>query len=66
MWLINTTTLQLECFVNPEKVSYAILSHTWGDEKATFQEFQNLDKANSKNEFAKIVRTCKIAHQHSL
>ena len=66
MWLINTSTLELEFFANPEKASYAILSHTWGDEEVVFQEFQNLDKANSKYRFAKIVRTCEIARQQGL
>jgi hypothetical protein len=36
MWLINTSTLELEFFVNPEKASYAILSHTWGVEEVVF------------------------------
>ncbi|KAF2815755.1 HET-domain-containing protein [Mytilinidion resinicola] len=67
MWLINTTTLKLEFFVNPEKASYAILSHTWGDEEVIFQELQSLDKASSqKKGFAKIVRICEKARQEGL
>lgn len=66
MWLINTTTLELEFFVNPEKASYAILSHTWGDEEVLFQEFRNPDRKNSKYGFTKIVRTCEIARQQGL
>ena len=66
MWLINTSTLELEFFVNPEKASYAILSHTWADVEVVFQEFQNLDKSNSKSGFAKIVHTCEIAREQDL
>ncbi|KAH8671533.1 heterokaryon incompatibility protein-domain-containing protein [Xylariales sp. PMI_506] len=35
MWLINCQTLELEEFLQ-DVPSYAILSHTWGDEEATF------------------------------
>src|ERR1700753_3096180 len=66
MWLINTTTLELEFFVNPEKSSYAVLSHTWGDGEVLFQEFQNLNTAKSKDGFSKIVRTCEISRQRGL
>jgi heterokaryon incompatibility protein (HET) len=69
MWLINTTTLELEFFVNPEKGSYAILSHTWGDEEVLFHEFKNLNEshsASSKRGFTKIVHSCEIARQQGL
>ncbi|KAF2492468.1 HET-domain-containing protein [Lophium mytilinum] len=67
MWLINTTTLKLEFFVNPEKASYAILSHTWGDEEVMFHELQSPDKASfQKKGFDKIARTCEIARQQGL
>ncbi|KAH7076176.1 heterokaryon incompatibility protein-domain-containing protein [Paraphoma chrysanthemicola] len=66
MWLINTSTLALENFVNPEKESYAILSHTWGPEEVSFQDFHDLDHARTKRGFAKIQRTCEIARQRDL
>ncbi|KAG6027117.1 hypothetical protein E4U41_001050 [Claviceps citrina] len=40
MWLINTTTLSLEPFHGNEIPEYAILSHTWGLEEVSFQQFQ--------------------------
>jgi Heterokaryon incompatibility protein (HET) len=34
MWLINTSTYRLEMFSSSKSIPpYAILSHTWGDEK---------------------------------
>ncbi|KAH7063798.1 heterokaryon incompatibility protein-domain-containing protein [Paraphoma chrysanthemicola] len=66
MWLINTSTLELENFVNPEKESYAILSHTWGPEEVSFQDFHDLDRACAKLGFEKIRRTCEIARQRDL
>lgn len=61
MWLINTITLKLKFFTPPRVPSYAILSHTWGDEEVSFQEFQDLDKAMLKAGFAKIQKTCQLA-----
>ncbi|KAM5353836.1 hypothetical protein ACJ41O_000486 [Fusarium nematophilum] len=63
MWLINTTTLQLEYILNYEAVEYAILSHTWEEEEVSFQEFQDLDSAWTKKGFAKIEQTCLLAKQ---
>ncbi|KAM7208555.1 HET domain containing protein, partial [Naviculisporaceae sp. PSN 640] len=39
MRLINTKTLQIQEFNNPGIPRYAILSHTWGDEELTFQDW---------------------------
>lgn len=63
MWLINTTSLELEYFVDPETdgVSYAILSHTWGQDEVSFQDFKNLQTASRKTGFAKIHKTCELA-----
>jgi hypothetical protein len=66
MWLINTSTLELEIFVNPEKESYAILSHTWGTEEVSFRDFHELGSASTKRGFVKIRRTCEIARQRGL
>jgi hypothetical protein len=38
MRLLNTETLQLEVFEGGCKLSYAILSHTWGDDEVSFQD----------------------------
>jgi len=40
MRLINLHTFQLEDFVSPEHTPrYAILSHTWGSDEVTYQDF---------------------------
>ncbi|KAK4450943.1 heterokaryon incompatibility protein-domain-containing protein [Podospora aff. communis PSN243] len=63
MWLINTTTLDLEYFIAPEKAPpYAVLSHTWGDEELSFAEFRCLDDAaRHKRGYDKIHKTCQFA-----
>jgi hypothetical protein len=67
MWLINTRTLQLEFFVNPEDVKYAILSHTWEYDEVTFQELtQSFDAAKKKAGFQKIQKTCEMARDRKL
>ena len=65
MWLLNTTTVELEGFPNhktPYIPDYAILSHTWGEREVTFQEIQNasysLDEATG---YKKIKGCCEQA-----
>ncbi|KAH7381547.1 heterokaryon incompatibility protein-domain-containing protein [Pyrenochaeta sp. MPI-SDFR-AT-0127] len=42
MRLINATTLKLQSFIDDSQIPrYAILSHTWGTEEVTFEQFQN-------------------------
>ncbi|KAK4450839.1 heterokaryon incompatibility protein-domain-containing protein [Podospora aff. communis PSN243] len=64
MWLINTTTLQLEFFNDADDVAYVILSHTWGAEEITFSDMDDLATAKSKEGWHKIQQTCKIASTH--
>ncbi|EHK97193.1 putative Phthiocerol synthesis polyketide synthase type I PpsC [Glarea lozoyensis 74030] len=66
MWLINTSTLKLEFFGDPENQKYAILSHTWEHEEVSFQDMIDLDKARSKAGFSKIDRTCELARSSGL
>ncbi|KAI8631049.1 HET-domain-containing protein [Xylariaceae sp. FL1651] len=66
MWLINTETLRLEYFANPIKQSYAILSHTWGDEEVSFHQMADLKAARKMAGFAKIKTTCQLAKSRSL
>ncbi|KAI1131676.1 heterokaryon incompatibility protein-domain-containing protein [Nemania abortiva] len=66
MWLINTTSLQLEQVLEPRNEGYAILSHTWGDEEVSFQEFTSSDVAKKRAEFDKIERLCKMAVSRGL
>jgi len=49
MRLIDTTTLRLHEFFGDDIPSYAILSHTWGKEETSFQEWQAIS-ADSKEE----------------
>ncbi|PSN69126.1 hypothetical protein BS50DRAFT_572294 [Corynespora cassiicola Philippines] len=59
MRLINTSTLKLEWFVN-DIPDYVIISHTWGEEEITFDDF---DKTHAKNMagYVKIDFCCKQA-----
>jgi hypothetical protein len=66
MWLINTSTLKLEFFGDPENQVYAILSHTWEHEEVSFQDMMDLDKARSKAGFSKIDHTCELARRVGL
>ncbi|KAI1455885.1 heterokaryon incompatibility protein-domain-containing protein [Annulohypoxylon moriforme] len=66
MWLINTNTLKLENITNPSKDSYAILSHTWEDEKITFQNFSDLSLARRTRGFRKIKKTCQLARERHM
>ncbi|KAK3984400.1 heterokaryon incompatibility protein-domain-containing protein [Cladorrhinum sp. PSN332] len=45
MRFINTTTFRIKSF-DPDRHPYAILSHRWGDNEATFQEYQEYEKGN--------------------
>lgn len=44
MRLINVDTLELEFFEEDSAPKYAILSHTWGDEETSLQEWTNQKK----------------------
>ena len=62
MRLINTTTFKLEEFIDNDVPPYAILSHTWAKEEASFQEMQSCDEIVRKKEgYNKIKQCCEIA-----
>ncbi|KAI1103404.1 HET-domain-containing protein [Jackrogersella minutella] len=61
MWLINTEALMLTLVTEPKDYSYAILSHTWGDDELSFQEIRDPFRARTRRGFSKIERTCRIA-----
>ncbi|TLS27234.1 hypothetical protein PpBr36_05504 [Pyricularia pennisetigena] len=64
MWLINTKTLQLEQFDDPNTVPrYAILSHTWENDEVSFQDIQNIHRAKQKKGFSKIRGICALAKE---
>ncbi|KAH8589628.1 heterokaryon incompatibility protein-domain-containing protein [Bisporella sp. PMI_857] len=48
MRLINTKTRELESFEGPPP-AYAILSHTWGSDEVTFQDYQSNAAATLKS-----------------
>lgn len=67
MRLINTRTFDLCEFIDDEiPERYAILSHRWGNEEVTFQDWQVLSVAKAKKGFAKIDMACKQAQKHGL
>jgi hypothetical protein len=62
MRLINTTTFKLEEFIDKDVPPYAILSHTWAKEEASFQEMQGCDEiVRKKAGYNKIKHCCEVA-----
>lgn len=70
MRLIHAASLRLERFDDDSKIPpYAILSHTWGSEEVSLQEFQNTyagdeptrARIRSMSGYSKIVKTCEQA-----
>lgn len=62
MRLINTKTLLLEEFFGTNIPCYAILSHTWGEEEVSYQEWVSGDpRMREKKGFDKIARACEQA-----
>jgi len=66
MRLINVRTLAIEQFFGSDIPPYAILSHTWGTEEVTFQDWQDITLASSKSGFAKIQGACEQAKRSNL
>ncbi|KAH8805209.1 heterokaryon incompatibility protein-domain-containing protein, partial [Xylogone sp. PMI_703] len=66
MWLIHTESLKLECFLGKDIPKYAILSHTWGDEEVTFQDWKDLEKVSQKRGLIKIKSACAQAERDGL
>lgn len=64
MRLLNVHNLRIESR-NPSAQIYAILSHTWGDEEVTFQEFQDAGK-HSKKGYKKILDCCSQAKEDGI
>ncbi|TQN65387.1 Vegetative incompatibility protein HET-E-1 [Colletotrichum shisoi] len=54
MRLINVNTLSLDEFYGDDVPRYAIVSHTWGAEEVTFQDWGDHRVAREKNGFQKI------------
>lgn len=60
MWLIDAKTFQLVYFLQCPTGQYAILSHVWGKEELSFDEFRN-DGGQNKVGFEKIKLCCEQA-----
>lgn len=63
MRLINAHKLELESFDDDSAVPpYIILSHTWGADEVTLQDFQKRrEQSKQKQGYAKIQETCALA-----
>ncbi|KAF5011009.1 hypothetical protein FDECE_2879 [Fusarium decemcellulare] len=61
MRLINTHTLAFEEFHGSKLPKYAILSHTWGHDEVTIQEWSDPTSVSHKSGFKKIIATCQQA-----
>lgn len=62
MWLINVRSMRLQYFDDNDIPPYAILSHTWGKEEVSFQEFRNLrTETKAKAGYTKILNACATA-----
>ncbi|OAQ99080.1 hypothetical protein LLEC1_07357 [Akanthomyces lecanii] len=68
MRLINANTLDIEEFFGDDVPGYAILSHTWGPEEVTLQEWPRRQEPtiSSKSGYQKILSACRLANAHHL
>jgi len=67
MRLIHTKTLEFHEFFSEQVPPYAILSHTWGTEELSLQEFLNPHRNTKKKQgYIKITCTCRLAQQDGL
>ncbi|KAI4112462.1 MAG: hypothetical protein LQ338_008310, partial [Usnochroma carphineum] len=64
MRLLNTKTLDFREFFDSGIPKYAILSHRWGSDEATFQDFEK-GVQQSRKGYAKIRQCCKLASRHA-
>lgn len=63
--LVNSKTPQLEEFLGKKVPPYAILSHTWGDDEVSLQDFKLATNTTSAG-YAKIEYTCAQALEYNL
>ncbi|KAI1264393.1 HET-domain-containing protein [Xylariaceae sp. FL1019] len=67
MWLLNTTTYDLEEFWEFEAPSYAILSHTWDKEEASFRDvFEKPVGFQLKAGYEKVKACCDLAARRGI
>jgi len=64
MRLIHTFSLEIEHFAGDKRPKYAILSHMWGEEEASFQGWNARSAAALKQKgYQKIVSACELARE---
>lgn len=63
MRLIDAHTLELKDFMPADIKPYAILSHTWGDDEPTLQEFMN-GTAAERDGYTKIIKCAEQARKN--
>lgn len=68
MRLINTISLELKEFFDSQIPKYAILSHRWGEDEVTFEEYtsgqnQKVATYRLKSGYQKILDLCRIARE---
>ncbi|KAK4183720.1 heterokaryon incompatibility protein-domain-containing protein, partial [Podospora australis] len=67
MWLINCRSHPLTLVQVKGRIpDYAILSHTWGSDEVTFQDFSDIPKRTTQEGFQKIQKTCRQAVKDGL
>ncbi|CZR63854.1 uncharacterized protein PAC_13751 [Phialocephala subalpina] len=66
MRLINVNTYETQEFIGTNIPPYAILSHTWGSEEVSFQDWQDTSRRSQKAGFAKIQGACDQAREDGL
>lgn len=66
MHLIDLLSLRLRDFPANEILEYAILSHTWGEDKVLFADVERGIDNGKKIEYKKIRFSCKKAAAHGL
>lgn len=66
MRLINTTTFELEEYFGSNIPKYAILSHAWGIEEVSFQDWANPSRRIAKAGYLKIDSACRQARTDGL
>lgn len=68
MRLLRTRNLELKEFYGSQVPPYAILSHTWGDDEITFQEFTREDDSQIyyRKGYQKITKACERARRKKI
>ena len=65
MRLLNSKTLEFCEFFDSDIPKYAILSHRWGSDEASFQDFER-GLEHTRKGLSKIEQCCKMALNHSI